>query len=264
MPKKQIRDITMHYEISGKGPNLVFIHGLGSSTRDWEFQTEYFYKNYRVITLDLRGHGQTDKPQGPYSIELFANDVASLLKSIDAAPAHVIGLSMGGAVTFHLCTDHPEVVKTACITNMSAAMPVKTFAQKRMYYMRYLIVHLLGMRKMGEVIASKVFLKPHQQSLRDMLKERWAENSKKQYLASLAALKNWSVMDRLYMISCPVLIVHSEFDYTPREHKEEYTAIIPNAEFVIIPDSGHVVNVEKPGTYNEIVSNFLSTKNQTI
>ena len=260
MPRIKINDIEMYYEETGNGPALVFIHGLGSSTRDWEYQVDFFAPHYRVITLDLRGHGRTDRPGGPYTIRQFADDTAGLLRAVNAVPAHVVGLSMGGAVAFHLCIDHPELVRTACITNMSAAMPVKTLAQKRMYYIRYLIVHVMGMRKMGEVIARKVFLKPAQQELREKLVERWADNTKASYLASLAALKNWSVMDRLHAIACPVLIVHSEFDYSPLAHKEEYAALIRDAEIVRIPDAGHVVAVEKPEEYNQIVKRFLLSK----
>jgi len=248
----------MHYEISGKGLPLLFIHGLGSSTIDWKPQTREFSNYYKVITVDLRGHGRTDKPKGHYSIQIFAEDVALLLKSLDAAPAHIVGLSMGAAVAFHLALDHPDVVKTVCISNMSAAMPVKTFQQKKMYYIRVLIVHLLGMKKMGSVIASNVFPKPHQKSLRDTLEKRWAKNSKRPYLAALSALKNWSVMERISSITRPVLVIHSEHDYSPLVHKKKYTSLIPNAELAEIPDSGHIVNIEKPDEYNRILKKFLS------
>ena len=60
MPKIRIRDIEMHYEETGHGTPLLLIHGLGSSARDWERQVPYFSKNYRVISIDVRGHGQTD------------------------------------------------------------------------------------------------------------------------------------------------------------------------------------------------------------
>ena len=258
MPEIKIRDIKMHYEISGKGSPLLFIHGLGSSSIDWKPQTQEFSKDYKVITVDLRGHGKTDKPKGPYSIQVFAEDVALLLKSVSAAPAHIVGLSMGAAVAFHLALDHPDVVRTICISNMSAAMPVKTLQQKKNYYKRVLIVRLLGMKKMGSVIASNVFLKPHQKPLRDKLMERWTKNPKKPYLAALSALKNWSVMERISSITCPVLVIHSEYDYSPLVHKKRYTALIPDAELVEIPDSGHIVNIEKPDEYNRILKKFLS------
>ena len=78
MPTIQINGIAEHYEIFGQGQPILFIHGLGSSSRDWEYQIDYFSKMYRVITIDVRGHGQSDKPPGPYSVPLFAADTAKL------------------------------------------------------------------------------------------------------------------------------------------------------------------------------------------
>ncbi|MBU0996106.1 MAG: alpha/beta hydrolase [Proteobacteria bacterium] len=258
MPFMTIHGISSYYEIAGEGDPVLFIHGLGSSTRDWEDQVAEFRKNYQVITTDLRGHGRTGKPKGPYSISMFADDVAELIQKRCDKPVHVIGLSMGAATAFHLSIDYPGMVRTAVITNMSAAMPVQTFAQKKMYYARVLTVKLFGMRKMGRVIASNVFKKPDQKALRTLLEDRWAENEKKPYLASLAALKNWTVMDRLSLINCPVLVVHSENDYSPLGHKKDYTQRIPKGKLVEIPDTGHIVNMEKPDVYNRIVRDFLA------
>ena len=76
MPKFRCNDIDLFYEITGKGEPIVFIHGLGSSGRDWEYQIDYFSDHYQVIVLDVRGHGNSDKPPGPYSIPLFARDLS--------------------------------------------------------------------------------------------------------------------------------------------------------------------------------------------
>lgn len=258
MPHQKINGINLHYEISGRGKSLVFIHGLGSSTRDWEKQVEFFSEHYEVITVDLRGHGRSDKPDGLYSIQMFADDTAQLLKMIAKTPAHIVGLSMGSSVAFHLAIDYPHIVESLTISNMSAAMPIITWAQKKFYYLRVLTVKLLGTKKMGRVIAKNVFPKPEQEDLRNLLETRWAGNPKKPYLSSLHALKNWSVMDRLMNIKCPTLIIHSEFDYTPVAHKKDYAARISNAELVEIPDAFHLVNMEKPEEYNKILMKFLS------
>ncbi len=261
MPMIKISDINIYYEITGKGDPILFLHGLGSSTRDWEKQVSEFSKVNQVITTDFRGHGRSAKPSGPYSIELFANDIATFLRSILTTPAHIVGLSMGGAVSFHLAIDHPDVVKSITISNMSAAMPVKTLAQKKRYYARVFMVKFLGTKKMGRIIASNVFPKEDQQNLRYLLEKRWAENPRKPYLSALHALKNWNIMDRLNSIKCPVFVIHSENDYSPLAHKKEYTAMIPNATLVQIPDSGHIVNMEKPNQYNKVLKGFLDSQN---
>jgi len=83
MPSIQVNQIGLYYESSGQGEPLLFIHGLGSSSRDWEYQVPCFTERYRVVTPDLRGHGKSDKPPGPYSSLQFACDIAELIRSLD-------------------------------------------------------------------------------------------------------------------------------------------------------------------------------------
>src|SRR5215471_21288766 len=100
MPQIVANQINLYYEINGAGQPLVLIHGLGSSLRDWEPQVAELCKTFQVITFDLRGHGRSDKPAGPYSIEQFAADLAGLLGALGVGSAHVAGISLGGAVGF--------------------------------------------------------------------------------------------------------------------------------------------------------------------
>src|SRR5512135_1060782 len=98
--------INLYYEVTGEGQPLVFIHGLGSSTRDWESQTPEFAKSYKVITFDLRGHGQSDKPVGLDSVPQYADDLAALLKALDVPAAHIVGISLGGGVAFQFAVSY--------------------------------------------------------------------------------------------------------------------------------------------------------------
>ena len=102
MPMLQANGIDLNYEIIGQGPPLLFIHGLGSSGQDWEQQVAFFSKNYNVIIVDVRGHGASAKPPGPYSIQLFADDISSFIRTMDISPVHVVGISMGGMIAFQL------------------------------------------------------------------------------------------------------------------------------------------------------------------
>ena len=79
MAVSQLADVALYYEVVGEGPPLLFIHGLGSRTHDWVYQVVLFGGYYRTITFDLRGHGQSSKPPGPYSIPQLAADAAGLL-----------------------------------------------------------------------------------------------------------------------------------------------------------------------------------------
>jgi len=257
MPKKKVKDIEIYYEMTGEGENLLLIHGLGSSTRDWEEQVLVFSQKYQVITIDLRGHGKTDKPEGPYSIKIFAEDIAELLKKLGINSTHVLGISLGGGVAFQFAIDFPDLVKSLVIVNTGIEYPMDSFKMKFELFKRTFIVKLISMKKMGEVLAPRLFIKPEHEELRKKLIERWAENDKKAYLAAMNALKGWSVRDQLNKLNFPTLVIGSDEDYTPSSVKEEYTALIPNARFIEIEDVRHAVPFEKPKEFNEIVMKFL-------
>ncbi len=258
MSKIVVNDIEMYYEISGQGEPLVLIHGLGSSTRDWEDFIPLL-PNFQIITLDLRGHGQTTKPKGPYSIKMFANDIITLLKHLDIDSAHVLGISLGGAIALQISVDYPDSVKSTTIINSTAEILLDSFKMKMEAFKRKLIVKLVGMKKMGEVLAPRLFIKPEQEEQRQKLITRWAENDKKAYLSAMGALMGWSVMKDLPNIKCPALVVGSDGDYSTSEVKKEYTTLIPNAKFVEIQDARHAVTAEKPQELSKIVLEFLST-----
>lgn len=257
MPEILVNDVEHYYESSGKGPPLLLIHGLGSSTQDWELQTAYFSKFYRVITYDVRGHGRTDKPAGPYSIHLFASDGIKLLQGLGLEQVHVVGISMGGAIAYQMTVDAPDLVKSAVIVNFTPELIMKTFKERLNLLSRKLIVRLLGMRKMGQVLSERLFPKPEHVELRERFTNQWAKNDKRAYLNSLNALVGWSVSARLSEIECPLLVIASDEDYTPVSVKEAYMDKVKHGELVVVPDARHAVTVERPDKFNEIVERFL-------
>jgi len=254
MPRLRIRDAALHYESLGRGPPLLFIHGLGSSVRDWEAQRAFFSLHFRVIAFDLRGHGRSDKPPGPYSILGFAADTAELIRWLGLGPTHIVGLSMGGMIAFQLAVSAPELVQSLVIVNSGPEF----ILGKLQIVQRKLIVRLLGMRKMGKVLSKRLFPKPEQAGLRQRFVDRWAENDPRAYLDALQALIGWTVVDRLDAIRCPTLVIASDQDYTPLAVKAAYAAKMPQAELSIIRDSRHMLPVERPDAFNQVLMGFLS------
>ena len=261
MPKTRVNEINLHYEVSGEGQPLLLIHGLGSSARDWELQVPEFSKLYQVITLDLRGHGQSDKPAEPYSMALFASDTAGLMKALGIQSAHVVGLSLGGGVAFQLAIDSPALVRTMVIVNSAPELVVHNFKDRLGVWQRFAIVRLLGMRKMGEVLSKRLFPKDEHASIRATFVERWAENDPRAYQNAMRAMIGWSVMDQLSAIRCATLIISADQDYTPVALKEAYLKRIPNARLVVIPDAHHATPVEQPDKFNTVLMEFLSKGN---
>jgi 3-oxoadipate enol-lactonase len=258
MPRIQCNGTSLYYETSGAGEPLLFIHGLGSSTRDWEQQVAEFSSSYMVVTFDQRGHGRSEKPRGPYSIAMFAADAAALMQALRIEAAHVVGLSLGGCVAFQLALDAPESVTTLSVVNSAPEFVLRTVKSKAAICLRFAIVRLFGMKKMGEVLSKRLFVKPEQEALRRTFVARWAENDRRAYLDALRAMIGWSVTARLKEIRCPTLIVAADQDYTPVALKQAYIAKLAQAELVVIDDSRHATPMEKPQALNLALRAFLA------
>ncbi len=257
MPSATINGITLHYEVQGTGEPLLLVHGLGSSAQDWEEQFAFFAKSHRVIAVDLRGHGRSAKPQGPYSIAGFSDDVAALLHQLQASAAHVVGISMGGAVAFQLALDHPGLVRTLTIVNSGPELILRTLAERTAIGLRFAIVRLFGLPPLGRMISKRLFPDPAHEELRRTFAERLASNQTAAYLASLRALVGWSVSARIGEIRCPVLVVTADQDYTPVSLKEAYVAQLADARLCVIPDSHHALPMERPAAFNQVLAGFL-------
>jgi len=180
------------------------------------------------------------------------------LEALNIKRVNILGLSMGTATGFELAIYYPKLVKSLIAVNMSAKLSIKTFNEKKQFFLRDLIVKVLGMKKMGEFLAPRLFPFPEQEELRRKVALRWSENDKKAYLSAFHSLKNWSVEEELHKITCPTIVIASDGDYTSVEAKEDYVKKIPNGQIAIIKNSHHAVPMEKPEEFNKIVLVFLN------
>lgn len=258
MPFLQTDKLKLYYEIHGEGAPLLLIHGLGSSTLDWEYQVESLAHHYRVITVDLRGHGNSDKPVGPYSVPMFAADTARLIRALERSPVHVAGLSLGGMVAFQLALDTPDLVKSLIVINSGPELILRTFAERAAFLQRKLIVRCLGMKPLAQLLAKILLPELHQKSLQKTLIKRWVQNDKNAYLASINAIIGWSVANRIGTIQCPTLVMSADMDYTPVSFKEDYAVKIPCAELCVIRNSRHLSPLDQPEQVNKEILKFLS------
>lgn len=259
MPTVRIADIDVYYESAGDGDPLLLIHSLGSSGRDWERQIPAFSARYKVIAVDLRGHGRSGKPAGPYSIPLFAADTVGLLDALGIPSAHVLGLSLGGMVAFQLAVDWPERVRGLVIVNAAPAFRIRTFRERLLVLQRHVVVRLLGMRGIGRLLGRRLFPMPEQAALRRGMVERFAQNDSRAYREALrATTANWSVEHRLHEVRCPTLVIAAADDYTPVSHKEAFVGKLRDGQLVVIQDSRHATPIDQPEAFNKAVLDFLA------
>ena len=193
---------------------------------------------------------------------MLFRSTAALIRALDIAPVHVIGISMGGMIAFQLAVDSPELVRSLVIVNSGPAMPIRTLAQRLMIWTRIAIVRVRGMRKLGEVLAAKLLPQPEHAAARAQFVERWATNDPAAYLSALRGLVNWTVMDALPQIDRPVLVLTGDRDYTPVAFKQAYTAMMKHAELVVIDDARHFAPIERPEPFNAALLAFLNRVSQ--
>jgi len=259
MPELQLNNIKLYYEIEGAGEPVLFLHGLGSSSASWELQKEAFASRYRLIVPDIRGHGRSDKPPGPYSMALFGADIVGLMDALEIPAAHVVGLSLGGMIGFQMAVDNPGRLLSLVAVNSGPEVVPRTLKEKWAIWQRRLLVNLFSMDRIAETIGTRLFPEPEQAELRRAAIEGFAANDKAAYKAATGAILGWSVRQRLGEIRCPVLLIASDMDYTPVSAKEAYLAEIPAARLVVIENSRHAVILDQPGAFNAAVGDFLSS-----
>ncbi len=257
MPIVPINDVEVFYSAAGSGEPVLFLHGLGGNGLDWKAQIPAFSK-YRTIAMDIRGHGRSGKPEGPYSVAQFASDAIELIRRLDASPAHIIGLSMGGMIAFQIAVDSPDAVRSLTIVNSGPEMILRTDLERQAIEARYTMVREQGMPALARMIAAPLFPKPEQAEIREVFEARIAANDPQAYLHSLSAIVGWSVADRIGEIQCPVLIVSSDHDYTPVAWKRAYAERIPRARVEVLEDSRHAGPIDQAGNFNRIVLEFLN------
>jgi pimeloyl-ACP methyl ester carboxylesterase len=259
MPVAAVNQIEIHYEKTGSGPPLLFLHGLGSSGRDWERQVPHFADTHTVITPDFRGHGSSDKPRGRYSMAQFASDTAQLIRQLVLESVDVVGISLGGMVGFQLAADAPQLVNRLVAVNAIPTFEIKTFSQRLEVWMRFAIIAFLGMEKMGEVLSRRLFVDPDQSEERATLVERWAENDKQAYRNSMKAIVRWQgVAQAMEDFDRPTLFLASEHDYAGVNTKRPYVDAMPAAALEVIEGARHAVPVERPEEFNQVLEEFLA------
>lgn len=258
MPDRPNASGALHFEERGTGQPILFIHGLGSSTRDWAPQMDFFSRTHRVIAYDVRGHGRSPAPTTRYGMRELAMDAAQLLEKRGAGPAHVVGLSMGGAIAFQLLADRPDLVRSAVIVNSAPELILRSAAQRRAIFARRAIVSTLGTRAMGAILARRLFPGPEGAALRAAFVDQIGAVGRRSYLYALDAMVGWSVRDALGRMDRPVLVLVSGRDYSPVAVKREYAAKMPRAEVVVIPDARHALPIERPAEFNAAVAEFFA------
>lgn len=250
----------LHYhEINPHSDKIVImIHGLGANYEMWEFQFEPFAKaGWRIIAPDMRGFGKSPEGAEKITIENMAKDVAGLMDKLNIKKAHIVGLSMGGAIAQSFALQFPERVEKLVLSNTAARFANKFFGMKYLA-MRYVLLKLIPREKGARSIAKFVFPKKDQQNFRDKFIEQILMASDSAYFQATKAIINHDLREQVGNIKSPTLVVAGKHDkvtmpFILRKLHER----IPGSKIVTL-SGGHVTPVDSADEFNKEVLDFLS------
>ncbi|CAA6814248.1 MAG: Unknown protein [uncultured Thiotrichaceae bacterium] len=253
----KINDINIDYTIQGSGQAVLLIHGLGSCKEDWQPQISELAMHYQVIALDLRGHGNTSKPRNGYSIRQFTDDVLAFIDALDYSQIHLIGFSLGGMIAQQFAVDYPQRLSSVVVINATPSVVLDNWQIRKMFWMRLLLIKLRGVKYMAKLIANNNLPAPEQAALREQIEKQFAKNDKAAYFRSTRALMHWDVSPLLQNISCPLLSISSDRDYTPVSAKQALVDAVPNGYLEVIPNARHLLPMEQPEVLNKVLMSWL-------
>jgi len=252
---------TIHYlEYNQIGtPPILLLHGLGATGASWGFQIPPLVEaRFHVIAPDIRGFGRSSYPGGRVRVSNLSADMASLLQSLEVGPAHVIGLSMGGAIALQLAFDAPNLVKSLVLVSTFARLRPQNNRLWLYYAFRFLLVHTLGLPTQARMVARRIFPHADQAAFREEFIQQINQADPNGYRAVMRALAFFDVTGRLPEINIPTLVISGEDDTTVAlDTQHLLSQRLPNARHVIIPHGGHAITVEQPEIFNETMISFF-------
>ena len=237
--------------LEGRGPLLLFLHGIGGNRNHWQHQLAFFSRHgFRAAAWDARGYGDSDDYEGPLSFDDFTADILRTLDFLGEQRAHLAGLSMGGRIARNFALAHPQRVLTLTLANTSPGFDALSPEEVLLF------------------VEQRMSRGP--ESARRLLGSRARAGAHDALLASFHALRNDSYLktleasvaqDRdapLEKLAVPTLVITSDEDRVyPPELAQRMARRIPGAELAVLEACGHLSNLEQPERFNEVLLDFL-------
>ena len=237
-------------------PVVVFSNSLGTDLRMWEPQAHALAGGFRVVRYDTRGHGLSDAPPGPYTLDQLGGDLLALLDALGIARPNVCGLSLGGMTALWLAAHHPQRVTRAVFANTAARI-----GSVESWEARIALVRAGGMAAVCDIAVPRFFsaaFRARHPHLTRRIGTMLEATPPQGYIGCCEALRDADLRAALARIAAPSLVIGGALDEsTPPAQARELHAAIPGSELLIFPDTAHLSNLEQAEAFTARVRAFF-------
>lgn len=252
----------LHYEVEGDGDTIVFIHGLSDSLLYWEFLATNLKDNYKIVRIDLRGHGQSRLGSEQITVDLYVDDLINLLAELNIAKVNLVGFSLGGAVALDFTLKYPQ--KVSSLVLMSSFEKVDNNLTDVFNQFKDALNN--SFEDFYDLIVPMVFCPEYINNNKDefeLLKEILSPDSNVDaYIKAIDACLTFDVENELSCINVPALILAGQYDeITQLDIQKRMAGKIKNSKLIVLENTKHNLLVEQnnPGIL-AILKNFYIGK----
>jgi 3-oxoadipate enol-lactonase len=256
-----VNGITIAYSDQGTGLPIVFLHAFPLNRTMWATQEHGLSSQFRIITIDLRGHGESDAPLWRYTLDQSADDVRALLDHLAIQQALFVGLSMGGYILFAFYRKYADRMKGLILAD-TRAQADKEEEKARRFQMAQ-IAHTQGAAAIADLMIPKLLSPATIQTKPDLVGQVRAmiEGSQISGIAGdlMAMAERPDSVLLLTQITCPTQIIVGQLDQgTPVSDAKLMAEHIPGSRLAVIPNAAHLANLEQPQAFTQLVAAFAS------
>jgi 3-oxoadipate enol-lactonase len=247
-------------DTGGAGDAVLLAHAIGMDHRMWDEAAAFLARQFRVVRVDLRGHGKSPVPPRPYALDDLAQDVVAVLDRLGIDKAHFVGLSLGGMIGQAFALDHADRLGRLVLANTTSSYGPEG---RSMWQARAKAVEAGGIAAIKDMVLSRYF----SDAFRETHAAEVAETGRRLlatpatgYLGCCDAIAELDYTAELSRIHARTFVIAGEKDVgTPPSMSEAIAAKIPGARLAVIGGAAHLSAVEKPSEFNALVRDFLAS-----
>ena len=244
----------------GQGEMVIFLHGIGGNKKNWENNLSFFSKKFLSVAWDTRGYGESEDYLGDFIFEDVLDDLKRVLDYFDRDKAHIVGLSMGGQIATLFYEKYPNCVKTLtlCDTHFGLSNLDKNEVKKFINSRKEPLLNGKEPKDIAPFVASSLIGNMENKPAYEKLVNSISLLHKESYLKTIDTSMRTEHRHIFKKIDVPTLIMVGELDtLTPPSMSLEIKKEIKNSNIIIIPNAGHLINIEEPEFFNKNLINFL-------